>query len=214
MAIRMEHFQKLNSINVNDFTEKRDNLTYLTWSKAWEEVKKVYPNVTYNVKKFGNNQLPYVYDENTGYMVFTDMTIEGITHEMWLPVMDSKNKAMKAEPYEYTTKYGTKSVDAATMFDINKTIMRCLTKNIAMFGLGLYIYNGEDIPSEEKTEIDKAKKQPIDEIKKAVLIKEMERTGVSEKKLFYNLGVQTWEQITTIEFNMAKELFEKTPDKK
>lgn len=210
----MEHFQKLNSINVNDFTEKRDNLTYLTWSKAWEEVKKVYPNVTYNVKKFGNNQLPYVYDENTGYMVFTDMTIEGITHEMWLPVMDSKNKAMKAEPYEYTTKYGTKSVDAATMFDINKTIMRCLTKNIAMFGLGLYIYNGEDIPSEEKTEIDKAKKQPIDEIKKAVLIKEMERTGVSEKKLFYNLGVQTWEQITTIEFNMAKELFEKTPDKK
>lgn len=209
----MEHFQKLNSINVNDFTEKKNGLTYLSWSKAWEEVKKLYPDATYSIKKFGEAQLPYVYDMNTGYMVFTDMTIEGITHEMWLPVMDGANKAMKAEPYEYTTKYGTKSVDVATMFDINKTIMRCLTKNIAMFGLGLYIYNGEDLPSEEKAEIDKAKKQPIDDIKKSVILKEMERTGVSEKKLFYNLGVQSWNQMTTIEFNRAMELFKATPDR-
>jgi len=65
---------------------------------------------------------------------------------MWLPVMDGANKAMKATAYTYTTKYGEKNVEAATMFDINKTIMRCLTKNLAMFGLGLYIYAGEDLP--------------------------------------------------------------------
>ena len=106
--------------------------------------------------KFGEQQLPYVYDEKTGYMVFTKVEIEGITHEMWLPVMDSANKAMKDKPYTYKVKkynYQTKSyepiektVEAATMFDINKTIMRCLTKNLAMFGLGLYIYAGEDLP--------------------------------------------------------------------
>ena len=87
--------------------------------------------------------------EEMRYMVYTSVTIEGITHEMWLPVMDGNNKAMKAQPYTYTTRYGEKTVEAATMFDINKTIMRCLVKNLAMFGLGLYIYAGEDLPITE-----------------------------------------------------------------
>jgi hypothetical protein len=145
----MEHFKKLNAINVNDKTEKKNGLTFLSWALAWTEVKKVYPNADYNIKKFENG-LPYVYDEKTGYMVFTDVTIECTTYEMWLPVMDGANKAMKSEPYEYTTKYGTKTVEAATMFDINKTIMRCLVKNLGMFGLGLYIYAGEDLPENEQ----------------------------------------------------------------
>lgn len=98
---------------------------------------------------FGENKLPYVYDENTGYMVFTNVTINNLTHTMWLPVMDSANKAMKSERYTYDTKYKKGiPVEAATMFDVNKTIMRCLVKNLAMFGLGLYIYAGEDLPEE------------------------------------------------------------------
>ena len=153
----MNVFEKLNAINVNDKTEIKDNgktkLTYLSWAWAWAEVKKAYPDAQYEIKRFENN-LPYVYDEKTGYMVFTSVTIEGITHEMWLPVMDGNNKTMKSTSYEYTTKYGTKTVDTASMFDINKTIMRCLTKNLGMFGLGLYIYAGEDLP---ETEQDKTK---------------------------------------------------------
>ncbi|OPZ79390.1 MAG: hypothetical protein BWY78_00064 [Alphaproteobacteria bacterium ADurb.Bin438] len=158
----MEHFKKLNSINVNENTEQKktgnQTLTYLSWAWAWAEVKKVYPNASYEIKKFENN-LPYVYDEKTGYMVFTSVTIEDMTHEMWLPVMDGANKTMKTEPYTYqVNKYTNgkldgkieKTVESATMFDINKTIMRCLTKNLAMFGLGLYIYAGEDLPEEEK----------------------------------------------------------------
>ena len=150
----MNIFEMLNQINVNDKTEKRkgDNgkeLTYLSWAWAWAEIKKVYPEANYEIKKFENN-LPYVYDEKTGYMVFTSITIENMTYEMWLPVMNSNNRAMKSEPYEYTTKYGTKTVESATMFDINKTIMRCLAKNLAMFGLGLYIYAGEDLPEKEQ----------------------------------------------------------------
>lgn len=159
----MNIFETLYNINVNDKTEVKDNgktkLTYLSWAWAWAEIKKVYPNAKYEIKKFENN-LPYVFDEKTGYMVFTSVTIEDITHEMWLPVMDGNNKAMKAEPYEYTTKYGTKTVEAATMFDVNKTIMRCLAKNLGMFGLGLYIYAGEDLPEVEQNEQPKTSKKP------------------------------------------------------
>lgn len=156
----MNRFEELLSLNVNDKTEVKDNgkvkLTYLSWSWAWAEFKKAYPNATYEIKKFEHTEidgekvktslLPYMYDESTGYMVNTSVTADGLTYEMWLPVMDGNNNAMKNEAYKYTTKYGEKTVEAADMFDVNKAIMRCLVKNLAMFGLGLYIYAGEDIP--------------------------------------------------------------------
>lgn len=148
----MSIFENLNNVNVNGHTEEKNGLTYLSWAWAWAEVKKAYPDANYTIEKF--NGLPYVYDENTGYMVYTTVTIEGITHEMWLPVMDGANKAMKATPYTYTVKRYNKTeektVAAATMFDVNKAIMRCLVKNLAMFGLGLYIYAGEDLPESEQ----------------------------------------------------------------
>lgn len=145
-------FEKLNNANVNGHTEEKNGLTYLSWAWAWAEVKKAYPDANYTIEKF--NGLPYVYDENTGYMVYTTVTIEGITHEMWLPVMDGANKAMKAKPYTYKDRYGKeKTVAAATMFDVNKAVMRCLVKNLAMFGLGLYIYAGEDLPEAENATI-------------------------------------------------------------
>ena len=109
-------------------------MSYLSWSWAWKEVKSRYPDATYEIVKFENG-LPYTYDENTGYMVYTKVTIQGITHEMWLPVMDSHNCSMLSKPYEVKTKYNSYTVDKCTMFDVNKTIMRCLTKNLAMFGL-------------------------------------------------------------------------------
>lgn len=169
MKEKYTHFETLNAINVNDKTEKKSNgsteLTYLSWAWAWQELKNKFPDATYEIEKFENN-LPYIYDEETGYMVFTKVTIEGITHEMWLPVMDGANKAMKSKPYTYKTKYGDKSVEAATMFDINKTIMRCLTKNLAMFGLGLYIYAGEDLPEDQKIELQNTKETLKAEIKK------------------------------------------------
>ena len=162
-------FEDLAKINVNDYTESKNGLTYLSWTYAWSEIKKRFPNATYEIKKFENN-LPYVYDENTGYMVFTEMTIEGLTHEMWLPVMDGNNKAMLNHEYTYKVKdygegregqYKEKTVAKATMFDINKTIMRCLVKNIAMFGLGIYIYSGEDYPEGYELSEDEALKKVV-----------------------------------------------------
>lgn len=145
-------FDVLNTVNVNEHVEKKDTgrvkLSYLSWCFAWAEIKKRYPEANYEVVKFENG-LPYCFDPETGYMVYTKVTIEGITHEMWLPVMDSHNAAMLSKPYEVKTKFGSFTVNKCTMFDVNKTIMRCLTKNLAMFGLGLYIYAGEDLPESE-----------------------------------------------------------------
>ena len=147
-----EKFNHLVSLNVNEKTESKNGLTYLSWSNAWLEFKKVYPTATYNVVKNSLTGLPYFVDPNIGIMVFTEVTADNQTYSMWLPVMDSSNKAMKIQPYTYsvynrtTKQYENRNVEAATMFDINKAIMRCLTKNLAMFGLGLYLYNGEDMP--------------------------------------------------------------------
>ena len=217
-------FERLYQINVNDKAEDKNGLTYLSWAWAIAEFKKVHPNMTYEVKKFENG-LPYVYDENTGYMVFTSVTVDGLTHEMWLPVMDGNNKAMKADIYEYNVKnpkfkyakwnkdagkyldsygneqkeYITKLVQPATMFDINKTIMRCLTKNLAMFGLGLYIYAGEDLPDVEeeqhfeppkKTKAEKDEAPSGEDIKK-MLNKSQVELAADLKKLLMETDSDT-----------------------
>ena len=179
-------FNKLYAINVNEHIEKKNNLSYLSWTYAWSEAKKRFPTLTYKIHLFGENQLPYVYDENTGYMVFTEITIDGLTHSMWLPVMDSSNKAMKNKPYTYDTRYKKGIiVEAATMFDINKTIMRCLVKNLAMFGLGLYIYAGEDLPEiqEEIKEVEQEKKNTADIDTVNLLIDEIEKYNGQAEKL-------------------------------
>ena len=164
-------FTTLNAINVTEHVEKKNGLSYLSWSWAWSELQKRYPDASYTIERFDNK--PYLYDDNTGYMVFTTVTVNGVTREMWLPVMDSNNKAMKNTEYEYVVMVWNEAqhrkvpvkriVRTATMFDINKAIMRCLVKNIGMFGLGLYIYSGEDLPEQaqeemEQTELEKKKK--------------------------------------------------------
>lgn len=127
----MGKFEEVYAINVNEKTEKKGQLTYLSWAWAWAEFKKAYPNATYKVDQF--NGLFCTGNEKIGYMVRTEVTAGEQTYEMWLPVMDMRNN----------------TVLAPKMTEINKTIMRCLTKNLAMFGLGLYIYAGEDLPEGE-----------------------------------------------------------------
>ena len=145
--IAKEIFNKLFLLDINGHIEKKNGLSYLSWAWAWAEVKKPYPTANYTIE-------PYSFDEKLGYMVFTNVTIAGQTYRMWLPVMDNNNYSMKNEPYEVITKYGKKQVAAASMFDINKAYMRCLVKNLAMFGLGLYIYAGEDLPEKSFETID------------------------------------------------------------
>ena len=135
-----EHVEKLNQNNIQ--------LSYLSWAWAFDTVQQLLP-VSYEIKHFTDEDgvsKPFMHDKDTGYIVETEITILGIKKSMWLPVMDSANRSMKHEQYQVQFKSGAATIKAATSFDINKTIMRCLVKNISLFGLGLYIYAGEDLP--------------------------------------------------------------------
>ena len=168
-------FKTLSQINVNGMVEKKQTggttLTHLSWASAFQAAKENY-DLEYEVERNPETGMPYWYDPLTGYMVFTKVTIGSQTNEMWLPVMDGTNHAMKAEPYEVQTKYKKFKVPAATMCDINKAIMRCLVKNLSMFGLGLYIYRGEDLPecesqAQNTAQQTQAQAQPAKPIEKA-----------------------------------------------
>lgn len=167
-------FETLRAVDVNNHTEDKNGLIYLSWAWAVDEVCKRYPGTTYDIWR-DEKGFPFIFSKELGYMVFTTVTIEEQTKMMWLTVMDGANKAMKDVPYTYSVKnknfkyaklnpadgkyydkYGKeqpefieKTVEPATMFDINTALMRCLVKNFAMFGLGLYIYAGEDLPTEQ-----------------------------------------------------------------
>lgn len=127
------YFKQLNSINCNDKTEKKNGLTYLAWAYAWGEVKKLFPDSTYTIYENANGWF-YHTDGNTCW-VKTGVTINGIEHIEYLPVMDYKNRSIP--------------VDQVTSFDVNKAIQRSLTKAVARHGLGLYIYAGEDLPEDD-----------------------------------------------------------------
>lgn len=169
-------FNALSNLDLSDKCEKRESLTYLSWANAWSEFKSAYPSATYRILK-NEEGLPYFSDPDLGIMVFTEVTVDDVTHQMWLPVMDSKNKTMKLQSYTYQVwdnykkAYVEKIVQAASMFDINKTLMRCLVKNLAMFGLGLYIFQGDDLPEKSADDVttsvpqqpmQKPVQQPID----------------------------------------------------
>ena len=185
-------FETLSAINVNDKVEQKNGATYLSWAWAWAEVKKNYPSATYKVVKDEASNMPFVWDSHMGYMCSTELTIKGETLEMWLPVMDGANKSMKLEAYEYTTRYGTKTCQGATMFDINKTIMRCLVKNLAMFGLGHYIYAGEDIPQDDKSVAEKLA-TPKKTTPKKTAPKNVETKKFTTIKL--DIGDDNWDKV-------------------
>ena len=185
---RTDKFQQLYTLNLNDKVENKHGLTYLSWANAWAAFKTVYPNATYRIIKNPQTNLPYFADE-TGIMVYTEITADHQTYEMWLPVMDASNKAMKLKAYTYQVwdktnrKYVERKVEAASMFDINKTVMRSLVKNLAMFGLGLYIFAGEDMP---ETVSDDATQTPVQDV-----VKPRSRTRKPQQQVDRYAGIRT-----------------------
>ena len=130
------YFVELNNINVNSKTEKKNGLTYLSWSWAWGEVKKLHPDATYTI--YENADGLFYHTDGRTCWVKTGVTVNGIEHIEYLPVMDFKNRSIP--------------VEQVTSFDVNKAIQRSLTKAVARHGLGLYIYAGEDLPESEAPE--------------------------------------------------------------
>ena len=147
----MSVFEKLSAIDVSGKTEKKSNLTYLSWAWAWGELKKSYPDASYTIYEneiddllvHGEQAFPikrkvnYFTDGRTAW-VKVGVTVDGQEHIEMLPVMDHRNKSI--------------ALNAIDSFAVNKTIQRALTKAIARHGLGLYIYAGEDLPETVKEE--------------------------------------------------------------
>lgn len=120
---------ELLSLSVSGHIEKKNGLSYLSWAWAWAEALKHDPEATWHVHTYAGGEEPYMRVGKTA-MVHVSVTLKGIRRECLLPVMDHRNKAIP-DP------------DA---FAVNTAIMRCMTKALAMHGLGLYIYAGEDLP--------------------------------------------------------------------
>lgn len=129
------------TLNVNQHTEKKNNLTYLSWAWAWAEALKADPTANFMVHMFDNK--PYM-DVNGSAMVWVTVTMFNKPMTCFLPVMDFKNKCIQ-------------NPDG---FEVNKAIMRCLTKALALHGLGLYIYAGEDLPEGEEKPVERVEAKP------------------------------------------------------
>ena len=127
-------FATLNAVNCNQHTEKKGNLTYLSWAWAWQMVKSHFPDATYTIYESPEGW-NYFTDGRTAW-VKTGVTIQGIEHIEYLPVMDARNQSI---PYE-----------SIRSTDVNRAIQRSLTKACARHGLGLYIYAGEDLPDSQQ----------------------------------------------------------------
>ena len=150
-------FETLNAINVNGRTETKNGLTYLSWAWAWATAKENYPEATYTIYEDADGVF-YHRDHNSAW-VKTGVTIEGIEHIEYLPVMDFRNNSIELIKIKST--------------DVNKAIQRSLTKALARHGLGLYVYAGEDLPSAEK-------EQPRVESKKTTTV---EVKGIPDDKM-------------------------------
>jgi hypothetical protein len=133
-------------INVDEFTDKKNGLTYLSWAGAWGEVLKADPKANFKVEMFDGTPLMPV---GGTFMVWVTVTMFDKPVTCMLPVLDYRNKP----------------ISAPNSFDVNTSIMRCLVKAIAMHGLGLYIYAGiENIPTEEPREERRAPEVVVAEV--------------------------------------------------
>ncbi|GAP05013.1 DUF1071 domain-containing protein [Fructobacillus tropaeoli] len=179
-------FKTLSEIDVSDHVDKKGNFNYLSWPWAISEVMKNYPDTTYEVKEaedggylFGNPQ--------RGYSVKTSVTIQGRTLGMWLPVMDMRNKSLMKP----------------TSTDENKAVMRCLVKNLAMFGLGLYIYAGEDLPDVEP---EKVSEEQVNILKITISNAEKLTGATLTKYVNEHLNVSNLNSLTVNDYPRAEAL--------
>ena len=127
---KMNTFEKLSKLNVSDHVEKKGRFSYLSWTWAVSELRKAAPDATWEVIKYDG--MPFCKTE-CGYFVEVAVKVDGITLSQIHPVLDNNNK----------------TIPVPNAFQINTSIQRCLVKAIALHGLGLYIYSGEDLPEEE-----------------------------------------------------------------
>lgn len=180
-----DKFRELNSRDVNAHVEKKQNLNYLSWAYVQQELTKEDPTYEEKVIEFlypdSNNEnffVPYL-KTNEGYMVCVELTVFGVTKREWLPVLDYRNKPV--------------TIGSATaIFDINKAIKRCMVKCAAKFGLGNYLYLGEEVPSANDNDITELEER-INQF--VTLSQEKGRDATLDKTMRW-LGIQNINKVT------------------
>ncbi|WP_204200735.1 DUF1071 domain-containing protein [Mammaliicoccus sciuri] len=188
-------FNQLNKLNVNEHIEKKNGLSYLSWSWAHQQLKSIDSDYKVDIHTFPhpditNEQVfvPYLATPE-GYFVQVSVTIKGKTETELLPVLDFKNKSL--------------AKGSATTFDINKAHKRCFVKAAALHGLGLYIYNGEDMPESPKARPEQIKDLQ-DKVKQAV---EVGGDDATEQKVMQWLKISDYDTVTEAQINpMIKRL--------
>ena len=166
-------WKTLSAIDCSKNVEKKGNLSYLSWAWAWQTLMEHYPDSTYAF-------CPPIFLDNETCEVHVSVTVEGKTHSMFLPVMDNRNKSI-ANP---------------STRDISDARMRCLVKAIAMHGLGIYIYAGEDLPSAVQD-------APIDSNQSAQLKALLEITESDVEKFCQVFQCSTVDQLRAVNFDRA-----------
>ena len=193
-------FARLSGINVNDHNEKKGQFSYLSWPYAVAQLRLADPSATWEVRRFDG--LPYLKTE-IGYFVEVAVTVQSLKLSQIHPVLDADNRPI-AEP---------------TCFDINTSIQRALVKAIALHGLGLSVYAGEDLPASSVASEESRPKAPVSELpsqRKATpaQIRYIKRlihdTGSDLAKLLAYFGVKSLEDLTSRAASRAIKSLEKT----
>lgn len=171
-------FEQLSSLNLSSKTEKRGNLTYLSWAHAWAECKKLFPDMTRTVYE-SDTCMNYFTDGSTAW-VKVGVTIQGQEHIDYLPVMDMRNQSVP--------------LANITSMQVNKTIQRSTVKALALHGLALNIYAKEDFPSESDSNMQAVKAQPK-VATKTKLVEGDTNWGKVSNYVIDNMGMSTEEVI-------------------
>lgn len=145
-----EIYKKLHKVDLTGYTKAKQKLTYLPWASAYNLVSNIYPDFDHEIINYVHDgfEMPYYHDMDLGYMVHTKVTIEGISRQERLPVIDHSNRPLRSKPFTYETRSGKNTIQQCSMMDINKAHKRCLVKNLALFGLGIDLYIGEDVETD------------------------------------------------------------------
>jgi hypothetical protein len=188
------YFAKLNQINVSQHIERKGNFAYLSWPYAVAQLRQADVTATWNVVR-DSNGFPFL-KTDCGYFVEVEVVVEGVRLSQIHPVLDARNKP----------------IEMPSAFDINTSIQRCLVKAIALHGLGLYIYAGEDLP--EGAASESPPQQPAAEFVNTEQIARIEsllaETGQTLQRLLAFLHVDALEQIPASEFLRVEQLLERS----
>jgi hypothetical protein len=182
------YFAQMNQINVSAHIEKKGEFSYLSWPYAVAQLRLADPTAYWEVRRFDG--LPYL-KTDTGYFVEVLVTVQGVTLSQIHPVLDGKNRPI-FEP---------------TAFDINTSLQRCLVKAIALHGLGLYVYAGEDLPDgaeQPQPRVTPIKTQRTITIgQQRFLERLLVEAGWPEARLLDYFGIQSTAELPMGEFDRA-----------